>query len=136
MAPATCAINNVFFRTTSPCKPSSRSQSCISCGQQCLRSTASRGSLIKPALDTTSASGFLNTVMVTHTGRSLHCRYCNCLACTAFDTGRSFYTCHFGVHAAIALHERRQFPSGICYMYHNNICIMQVKLDKRVCERV
>ena len=36
------------------------------CGQQC-RSTASRGSLIKPALDTMSASGFLNPVMVIHT---------------------------------------------------------------------
>ena len=44
MAPATRAINNVLFRTTSPCKPSGRPRGCISCGQLCLRSTASRGS--------------------------------------------------------------------------------------------
>ena len=83
-----------------------------------------------------SASGFLNTVMVIHTVAAFVAVIATAWLALHLILVGVFYTCHFGVHAAIALHERRQFPSGICYMYHNNICIMQVKLDMRVCERV
>ena len=86
-----------------------------------------------------SASGFLNPVMVIHTVGAFVAVIAT--AWLALLVG-VFYTCHFGVHAAIALHERRQFPSGMCItiiMSMSFICItiiIQVKLDLCVRERV
>ena len=90
-----------------------------------------------------SASGFLNPVMVIHTVGAFVAVIATAWLALHLILVRVFYTCHFGVHAAITLHKRRQFPSGMC-IYHNNndmsficiIIIMQVKLDMRVRERV
>ena len=85
VAPATRAINNVLLRTTSPCKPSGRPRGCISCGQLCLRSTASRGSRQFDPL--WIRCQWVSGPSKGHTHRrSLRCRYYNRLACTAFHT--------------------------------------------------
>ena len=89
-----------------------------------------------------SASGFLNPVMVIHTVGAFVAIIATAWLALHLILVGVFYTCHFGMHATIALHERRQFPSGMCItiiMSVSFICIiiiMQVKLDMRVCERV
>ena len=71
-------------------------------------------------------SGFLDPVKVIHTvGAFVQRPLLQSLGlhCIGILVG-VFYACHFGVHAAIALHERRQFPPTSCstrYVYNYNL---------------
>ena len=65
-------------------------------------------------------SGFLDPVKVIHTVGAFVAVITIAWLALHFILVGVFYACHFGVHAAIALHERRQFPPTSCstrYVY-------------------
>ena len=66
-------------------------------------------------------SGFLDPVKVIHTVGAFVAVITIAWLALHFILVGGFYACHFGVHAAIALHERRQFPPTSCsarYVYN------------------